>query len=86
MTGLVQLGKLLRTQHAARIKVPVKHSFNGEATNLYWKDVVFRVQVPWGDLVRGETPHLGSSGEGVTIALDLDIRGLKELPEQCPDA
>jgi len=46
LTDALAAGDRFPRQLGARVE-----SFNSDATNLYWKDVVFRVQVPWGDLV-----------------------------------
>jgi len=61
-------------------------SLHGQATNLYLKEIVLCVQFPWGNLVRGEPPHLGGSGERVTVRFDPDVGGPKELTEQRLDA
>src|SRR5690348_7342036 len=67
------------TRSGTRNRDSVNYSLHRETTNLDWKNLISRVQVPWSDFVRSETSHLGGRGEGVPVTFDVDIRGLKEL-------
>src|SRR4051794_37509661 len=75
----------MRTPSSIELTFPTS-LLDGEAADFYREDVVSRVQFPWGDLVRGEAPHLGCSSERVAVRLYLNIGGSEELAEQCLDS
>lgn len=73
------------TEQPASTSVALGMRFDGQAAHLDLKEIVLGVQFPRRNFVGSETPHFGGGAERVSVRLDDDVGGPKELVEQSPD-